>query len=78
MKTEERERLRRAYYNAHVLQIRRVHDDLMVLRVVPDQQLQPLVAGQYTTLGLAPGSVGPTVSRIRRIFRSKQPRQLRT
>ena len=54
MKTEERERLRRAYYNVHVLQIRRVHDDLMVLRVVPDQQLQPLAAGQYTTLGLAP------------------------
>lgn len=44
--------LRQQHYNAEVVGIRRVHDDLMVLRVRPNQPLQPFSAGQYTTLGL--------------------------
>lgn len=44
--------LRASQYNATVVKLRRVHDDLMILRVAPDQGPLAYQAGQYTTLGL--------------------------
>ena len=44
--------LRRENYNATVKCFRRVHDELAVLRVVPDDEPAHFEAGQYTTLGL--------------------------
>ena len=44
--------LRKEHYNARVERIVRVTDDLMILRVVPDDGVPPFTAGQYTTLGL--------------------------
>jgi ferredoxin--NADP+ reductase len=44
--------LRHRYYNARVARIRLVHDDLMILRVVPDVKCRAMRAGQYTLLGL--------------------------
>ncbi|MEQ9407437.1 MAG: ferredoxin--NADP reductase [Fuerstiella sp.] len=41
-------------YNATVSSIRLLHDDLMILRVEPDDGIPPFEAGQYTTLGLLP------------------------
>jgi ferredoxin--NADP+ reductase len=46
------ESLRRLHYNATVVHVRRVHDELMVLRVRPDAGPVQFVPGQYTTLGL--------------------------
>jgi len=39
-------------YNATAISIRRVHDDLMILRVEPDGDVPAYEPGQYTTLGL--------------------------
>jgi ferredoxin--NADP+ reductase len=40
-------------YNARVLDIRRVHDDLLVMRIAPDPDVRlSYDAGQYTVLGL--------------------------
>jgi ferredoxin--NADP+ reductase len=44
--------LRRKYYNASVIAVRHVHDELMVIRVRPDGGIPEYQAGQYTTLGL--------------------------
>lgn len=44
--------LRQKHYNASVVGLRRVHDELMVLRVRPDSGVPEYRAGQYTTLGL--------------------------
>jgi ferredoxin--NADP+ reductase len=44
--------LRRQKYNATVVQLRKVHGDLLTLRVKPDFALQPHMAGQYCVLGL--------------------------
>jgi len=46
------EESRNAKYNATVVSIRKVHSDLMVLRVKPDKAIRPHRAGQYTLLGL--------------------------
>ena len=46
------EGLRAANYNATITAIRRHHEDLWVMRIAPDQPLEPYEAGQYTTLGL--------------------------
>jgi ferredoxin--NADP+ reductase len=43
---------RRRRYNATVTSLRKVHSDLLVLRVRPDFPIPPHRAGQYTTLGL--------------------------
>jgi len=40
------------HYNAQVIDVRRCHEDLWVLRVHPDRGVPPFVAGQYTVLGL--------------------------
>jgi ferredoxin--NADP+ reductase len=52
MTPETRAELRRRHYNARVIQIRRMHDDLTTLRVAPDAKRHPTLAGQYTLLGL--------------------------
>ncbi|MFO0841252.1 MAG: ferredoxin--NADP reductase [Gemmataceae bacterium] len=44
--------LRKARYNATVASLRKVHSDLMLLRVRPDAPRPPHRPGQYTTLGL--------------------------
>jgi ferredoxin--NADP+ reductase len=50
--SNEIEQLRLELYNSRVVQIRRVHDDLMILRVRPDDGLPECQPGQYTVLGL--------------------------
>lgn len=49
---QEIQELRQKHYNATVSYIRKPHDELMVMRVVPDFPIPPYKAGQYTTLGL--------------------------
>lgn len=44
--------LRREHYNASVTHVRRVHDELMVFRVRPDDGVPVYQAGQFTLLGL--------------------------
>ena len=44
--------LREKHYNATVVLVRLVHDELMVLRVRPDDPIVPFRAGQYTVLAL--------------------------
>jgi ferredoxin--NADP+ reductase len=44
--------LRAEHYNARVLGMRPVHDDLAILRVIPDEEFPGYHPGQYTTLGL--------------------------
>ncbi|HTI51301.1 MAG TPA: hypothetical protein VL475_10130, partial [Planctomycetaceae bacterium] len=44
--------LRHKHYNASVIAVRHVHDELMVIRVRPDGGTPEYQAGQYTTLGL--------------------------
>lgn len=44
--------LRRQKYNATVAYLRKVHSDLMILRVRPDFSLPAHQPGQYTSLGL--------------------------
>lgn len=52
LSTDEVKLLRERHYNATVVAIRMVHDELMVLRVRPDGGVPEYRAGQYTTLGL--------------------------
>jgi ferredoxin--NADP+ reductase len=47
-----KEELRRASYNATVVYLRRVHENLMILRVKPDFDIPSFKPGQFTTLGL--------------------------
>ncbi|MDP8958129.1 MAG: ferredoxin--NADP reductase [Actinomycetota bacterium] len=50
---EERwEQLREEHYNATIVHLRRVHPDLWVFRVRPDEPRPGFKAGQYITLGL--------------------------
>lgn len=46
------ERLRQENYNATISFIRVHNPDLWVMRVTPDESIEPFAAGQYTTLGL--------------------------
>ena len=50
--SDEIAELRRRHYNASVTAERRVHDELIVIRVRPDGGVPAHQAGQYTTLGL--------------------------
>src|SRR5438105_6929527 len=52
MKPDQIADLRRRRYNATVSTVRRIHSDLMVLRVRPDFGRPPHRPGQYCTLGL--------------------------
>ena len=46
------EPLREANYNATIASIRAHNEDLWVMKVMPDEPIEPFDAGQYTTLGL--------------------------
>jgi ferredoxin--NADP+ reductase len=46
------ETLREQYYNATIYWIREHNPDLWVMRIKPDEPIEPFKAGQYTTLGL--------------------------
>jgi len=46
------EALRRQHYNATFTQIRAHNEDLWVMKVRPDEPIEPFEAGQYTTLAL--------------------------
>jgi ferredoxin--NADP+ reductase len=52
MNPEELADLRRKRYNATVVWLRRVHSDLLIMRVRPDFPRPPHKPGQYSTLGL--------------------------
>jgi ferredoxin--NADP+ reductase len=52
MTPEQIGELRRKHYNATLVWQRRVHEDLMLLRVRPDFSRPPHKPGQYSTLGL--------------------------
>lgn len=52
MSDREFEALRDKHYNAEVIDLRRLHDELMILRVKPDGQSPGFLPGQYTVLGL--------------------------
>lgn len=46
------DQLREENYNATIDEIRVANDELWVMRIVPDQPLDPFLPGQYTTLAL--------------------------
>lgn len=46
------EALRRRHYNATIASMRRIHEDLLLMRVVPDGALPSFRPGQWATLGL--------------------------
>jgi ferredoxin--NADP+ reductase len=52
MTPEEISQLRRTRYNATVVSLRKVHSDLMVMRVRPDFPRPVHKPGQYSTLGM--------------------------
>ena len=52
MTPEEQAELRKSLYNASVVHLKKLHSDLMIMRVRPDFDLPPIKPGQYTTLGL--------------------------
>lgn len=64
------------YYNASVVDVRYLHDDLMILRVKPDDGIPEYHAGQYVTLGFAPfepridGLVPPEQDKLKIIQRA--------
>jgi ferredoxin--NADP+ reductase len=49
--TNQVSQLRQEHYNATVVYLHRIHDELAVLRVRPDAPIPPYKAGQYTTIG---------------------------
>jgi ferredoxin--NADP+ reductase len=49
---EQIEQLRKEHYNATLVSLRRVHEELAIFRVRPDFEVHKHVPGQYTTLGL--------------------------
>ena len=49
---EQIEELRNTKYNATVIELKKAHSDLMIVRVKPDKAIRPHRAGQYTLLGL--------------------------
>ena len=52
MQLQELEALRDKHYNAEVVGARRLHNDLMILRVKPDGEPPGFLPGQYTVLGM--------------------------
>jgi ferredoxin--NADP+ reductase len=44
--------LRRDHYNAELVQVILIHEDLSIFRVRPDTGVMPFLPGQYTVLGL--------------------------
>ena len=68
MSPEELVELRRKYYNAAIVWMRRAHSDLMVVRIRPDFPRPKHKPGQYSTIGLGlweprfPGCQAETLS----------------
>src|ERR1700682_107484 len=52
MTPEECASLRQKHYNATVVHLRQVHEDLMIVRIKPDFPVPPHKPGQYSTLGM--------------------------
>lgn len=52
LSSEDIEKLRRERYNARLVAVTRVHDDLALFRVATDEPAGPRIPGQFTTLGL--------------------------
>lgn len=52
MSADQAAALRRKHYNASVVLLRKLHSDLMILRLRPDFAIPVHRPGQYTTLGL--------------------------
>lgn len=52
MTVEAPDALRKKLYNATVVRLKKVHEDLMIVRVRPDFPLPKHLPGQYSTLGL--------------------------
>src|SRR5438874_10084296 len=52
MTAEEATELRQKHYNATIVYLKRIHEDLMVVRVRPDFAVPAHKPGQYGTLGL--------------------------
>jgi len=50
--TEQISQLKAQRYNATVVYLRKIHSDLMIIRIKPDNPLKPYKPGQYTLLGL--------------------------
>ncbi len=49
---DEAQQLRQKHYNAEITSLRRIHDDLWLFRVQPDEPIEKFDPGQYTSLGL--------------------------
>jgi ferredoxin/flavodoxin---NADP+ reductase len=52
MTPDQIEEVRKARYNATVVSLKKLHSDLMVIRIQPDSPRPPHSPGQYCTLGL--------------------------
>jgi ferredoxin--NADP+ reductase len=52
MTPEEQAALRKSLYNSTIVHLKKIHSDLMILRVRPDFTVPVHKPGQYTTLGL--------------------------
>ncbi len=52
LSADQVEELRKTKYNSTVVELKKVHDELMIVRVKPDKPIRPHRAGQYTLLGL--------------------------
>ncbi len=52
MNPDDWDELRKKRYNATAASLKRLHEDLMILRVRPDFPVPPHKPGQYSTLGL--------------------------
>lgn len=48
----EIEQFRQEHYNATIISIRKIHPDLWIFRVRPNEGVEKYAPGQYTTLGL--------------------------
>jgi len=52
MTPDECAELRKKYYNATIVSLKHVHEDLMIVRIRPDFPIPAHKPGQYSTLGL--------------------------
>jgi len=50
--TSDVDALRREHYNATIVHVRRVHAELVVLRIQPDAAIPPYEAGQWISVGI--------------------------
>ena len=69
---EEVERQRARNYNATLLEVIKIHQDLRIFRVRPDRGIPDFQAGQYTVLGL--GDWEPRIAGVQTEKQVDQPR----